>query len=141
MSNTDFRPLADALRAELAKPFAEEDVMTEQDAIERVATAVHDEAIHVWPRSDEDQNEYRDRYWQEIAAAAITAYNAYLRERSKDADVVEAAARGVHAEVWKGDEYLMPWEKANQDRYREEARGALTAVLDAMIGKENDDER
>ena len=128
-SNTDFRiHWADALRPEQAKPFAEEDTMTEQDAIERVATAVHDEAIHVWPRSDEDQNEYRDRYWQEIATAAITAYNAYLRERATDNDVVEAAANAGDY-----DNTLGVYHHCGTD--------ALTAALDAMIGRENDDDR
>ena len=63
--STDFRPLADALRAELAKPFAEEDV------IERVAVEIENIfQEHAFGKALEQMS-------QKAAAAAIAAVRAH----------------------------------------------------------------
>ena len=98
--------------------------MSEQDAIERVAKAIHETGIQVvatertpWPM-------------RSVTAAAIQEYNAYLRERAQDADVVKAAAGVI-------ERYPSPHGGTQQDY----AQAALTAALDAILGKENDDDR
>ena len=143
--STDFRPLADALRAELAKPFAEEDVMTDDEqAREVVAKALFFENYKKVSALDRTETPrlwksylafmecegYEPQDYFERATAAIAAYNAYLRERSKEPDVVEAAAGVI-------ERYPSPHGGTQQDY----AQAALTAALDAILGKENDDDR
>ena len=106
--------------------------MSEQVAIERVAKAIHETGIQVvatertpWPM-------------RSVTAAAIQEYNAYLRERSKDDDVVEAAAMPLAAAFEEGlrcgaNDY------SGEVYGRDFANATLTAALDAMIGKENHD--
>ena len=64
---------------------------------------------------------------QAIAGVAIAAYNAYLRERATDDDVVEA----VVGMIW---DYAL-----TRDENEETARQALTAALDILLGKETHD--
>ena len=73
-----------------------------------------------------------------------SAMIAHLWEQAMKPEVVEAVAQGIHAEVWSGDEHLMPWGKCLQERYVEDARRALPATLTALLGprpgQEADDE-
>ena len=102
-------------------------------AIEAVAKAIHDASgshipdMGAWTTEARRYPPYGDRVRAE-ATAAITAYNAYLRERAQDADVVEAVE---HAGINIG------W---GENRLHN-GKAALTAALDAMIGKEGPDER
>lgn len=66
--------------------------------------------------------------------ADADAVIAHLWRMADDPAVVEAVAQGIHAEVWKGDDYLIPWDKCCQDMYMADARIALTVGLTALIG-------
>ena len=82
---------------------------------------------------------------QAIAGVAIAAYNAYLRERAQDADVVKAGAR-------RFQDMLVEWENdamnksvtndpGTDSNAYELANATITAALDVLLGKENDDDR
>ena len=104
--------------------------MSEQVAIERVAKAIHETGIQVvatertpWPM-------------RSVTAAAIQEYNAYLRERAKDDDVLEAGGKEI---LWACDMDASP--ESRMQEAKDEAADVFTAMLDAMIGKENHDDR
>ena len=125
--STDFRPLADALRAELAKPFAEEDV------IERVAVEIENIfQEHAFGKALEQMS-------QKAAAAAIAAHSAYLRERAQDDDVVEAAAQAhINNELDQVMIATPTFQELGEVLWMRElgnTQHALTAALDAMLGE------
>ena len=128
--------------------------MSEQDAIERVAKALHAFDWNIsWEEVPEvgDWCHYGDEYregktdYREQATAAIQEYNAYLRERAQDADVVKAGAR-------RFQDMLVEWENdamnksvtndpGTDSNAYELANATITAALDVLLGKEADDDR